>query len=58
VLFSGGSAGLIEAWNVAAGERFLTLDGHQGLVKSLAISRDDAWLASGGSDAIVRLWDA
>jgi predicted dehydrogenase len=27
------------------------------MVKTLAISPDDAWLTSGGSDATVRLWD-
>ena len=36
----------------------MTLEGHRGIVKSLAIARDDGLIASGGGDGTVRLWEA
>jgi WD40 repeat protein len=40
----------------ADGKSRATLDGHDGIVLSLAFSADGEWLASDGSDTLVRLW--
>ena len=35
-----------------------TFVGHEGSVEAVALSRDSAWVASGGSDGTVRLWES
>ncbi|GIW81927.1 MAG: hypothetical protein KatS3mg105_3734 [Gemmatales bacterium] len=51
------SNGKIGIFHVERAEQIGTLEGHQGPVTALAISRDGQLLASGGADATIRLWD-
>ncbi len=39
------------------GEKLLTLTGHAGPISSVAFSRNGNWLASGGGDDTVKVWD-
>src|SRR5947209_8567572 len=39
------------------GPELATLQGHRGMVRSLALSPDGALLASGGEDCQIRVWD-
>ena len=43
---------------VVAGGRFRVLEGHAGIVNSVAWSGDGKRLASGSSDKTVRVWEA
>ena len=49
--------GTVKLWDVASLKNTVTLRGHTGLVRCLAISPDGKTLAAGGSDNTVRLWD-
>ena len=35
-----------------------TLTGHTGRVEAVAVAPDGSWLATGGQDGTVRIWDA
>ncbi len=53
----GGKDGLLELWNMQAGERLLTLKGHTDQITALALTADDTILASSSQDKSIRLWD-
>ena len=52
-----GKTGRVVLWNWRLGRRLATLEGHQGVVNTLAFSVDGSRLASGGSQGDVKLWD-
>jgi WD40 repeat protein len=55
-LFSAGAEGIVRAWNLATGES-RAYTGHDGRVRALALSADQRYLASGGADGNILVWD-
>jgi WD40 repeat protein len=65
-LASCGQDGIVRIWATAVWRdtghhgvvaAHLALSGHRGMVSSVAIAPDGSWLATGGQDGIVRIWD-
>ncbi len=45
-------------WEVATGQRVRVLEGHTGVVRSVACSLDGKCIVSGSDDCTVRMWEA
>lgn len=57
-IMSTGADGLIKLWNIKTSECKMSLDNHEGKVWSLAISKDESVVITGGSDSkLVKLKD-
>jgi serine/threonine protein kinase len=51
-------SGLVEVWDVRTHKKVLELRGHSNWVLGVAYSPDGKWLATGGYDETIKLWDA
>jgi len=47
----------VRLWDVSAGKMLSVLSGHEGRVAAVAFSPDGKWLATGGSDLKIRVWE-
>ncbi|WVR06571.1 hypothetical protein IAU60_003603 [Kwoniella sp. DSM 27419] len=56
-LLTGGGNRQIKLWNVCTGNEMLTLKGHVGLVRALAVLPSEGIAVSGGYDRTVFTWD-
>ena len=52
-----GSWGTVKLWDTDSREQIASLQGHSGLIHSLAFTPDGAALASGSGDGTMLLWD-
>jgi WD40 repeat protein len=50
--------GRVIIWDIETGKQLLSLDGHTGMVTSVAYSPDGLYIASGGGDNTARIWEA
>jgi hypothetical protein len=57
MLVSGGEDKTIRLWETATGKERRRLDGHQGAVRSVALSADGTRLASASDDTTALVWD-
>ncbi|NEO23401.1 MAG: WD40 repeat domain-containing protein, partial [Moorea sp. SIO4A5] len=48
----------VRLWNLNTGKQIAWLTGHQDWVQSLAFSRDGRFLATGGFDRTIKIWQA
>lgn len=46
----------VKVWNIETGVEIATLNGHKGIVLSVAISPDSKIIASGSGDNSIKLW--
>ncbi len=58
LLASGGGDGTVRMWEAGSRQLLASLQGHTGVVRSVALSADGQLVVSGGYDGTVRLWEA
>lgn len=51
-------AGSLEMWDLKAGRSVLADGGHTGIIRGLDLSSDGKLIATAGTDATIRFWDA
>src|SRR5581483_9412450 len=52
-----GGSRVLHFWDVASGKLLPAPSGHDGIIRSIALSHDGRMLASVASDHCIRLWD-
>ena len=55
-LISSGSDGLVKLWNCKSNECVATLDNHTEKIWALTVRKDEKFVASGGADSLINLW--
>ena len=55
---SRGSTPTIKVWDTSNGRELMTLDGHEGRIRCVAVSPDGERIVSGSFDRTVKIWDA
>ena len=55
-IISGGTSEL-EIWSVANGNRIASIKGYSGWVNCVDVSADGKFVAAGGNDGVIRVWD-
>lgn len=55
-IISGGSSEL-EIWSVENGNRIASIKGYSGWMKCVDVSADGKFVAAGGNDGVIRVWD-
>ncbi|KAJ7794497.1 WD40-repeat-containing domain protein [Mycena olivaceomarginata] len=55
---SGSDDETVRIWDASTGAEVMKMEGHSGLVSSVAFSPDGARVVSGSDDDTVRIWDA
>ncbi|XP_068236642.1 WD repeat-containing protein 3 [Palaemon carinicauda] len=56
LFFSCGHDGTVKQWDADNFQRIITLQGHSGIVRCLAVCPKGAWVATSGQDRSLRLW--
>jgi len=54
---SSGSDGLLKLWTIKTSECVNTFDAHEGKVWALEPSKEQKHFFSGGSDAVIKVWE-
>jgi len=58
IITAGDKDNTIKVWDLATGEEFKRLQGHENVINALAVSPEGRHIASGSDDKTIKLWDA